>query len=232
MTQAEHTLLARHAESLLLFIRDTKIPESSGWPFSTTVKFASVDEAMSVPLVEAARRRGALIEYDTLWGLWSLNLVEFAPGWIGDDERLLLPDGWISSRVPEEELSKVIGFSSIKRQKETLGTLPSRCLISEKREMVAWVFLGIDGSLSTLHVLEEFRGRGLAKLVVRILLRDYVREQFLKEAGISDYRPKGSGYVHSEVGEGNLGSEGVMRSLGARRIGRTGYAGIDIMKMT
>lgn len=174
---------------------------------------------MSVPLVAAAKRRGARIEYDTIWNLWSINLKVLTAKPLPE-----LPSGWSTCRVPEEKLETVISFSSIKRHKETLRNLPSACLIDESGEMVAWAFVGTDGSLCTMHVLEECRGRGLAKLVARWLLDRYVKGHF----GSVD---KQSGWCHAEVGEGNRASESVMRSLGATTSWRTGYAGVDVEEL-
>jgi len=210
----ERDLLAHHAEQLLLFIRSTEIPESSGWPFSSTIKFAAIHESIHAYMVSFAKSRNANIIYDTLWNQWSIDLSSpllsgsSIPG---------LPEGWRSEKVPEENLEIVIKHSAIKRQKETLRLLESRCLINEKDEMVAWAFIGLDGSLCTMHVLEEYRKRGLATIVAKRLLMKR------KES-----REEGSGWVHAEVGEGNVASEGVMRTLGAIKSFRTGYAGIDV----
>ncbi|KAL4875093.1 hypothetical protein BJY04DRAFT_202704 [Aspergillus karnatakaensis] len=44
-----------------------------------------------------------------------------------------------------------------------------------KEEMpIAWAFLGFDGSLCSLHVEEEFRGRGLAAVVAREVMKSGV----------------------------------------------------------
>lgn len=214
-----------HAEQLLLFVKDTDIPESSGWPFGPVIKFAAIHESIHPYIVEAAKQRGAEIVYDTLWGQWSINLSTLFPASTSTPsspaEQENIPTGWRTSKVPEDNLDIVIENSSIKRHKDTLKQLESRCLINEKGEMVAWAFVGIDGSLCSMFVVEEFRGRGLARIVARVLLRAYYKGQ--KEGG--------SGWVHAEVGEGNVASECVMKALGAVKSFRTGYAGIDVSTM-
>jgi len=40
---------------------------------------------------------------------------------------------------------------------------------TQRGELIAWAFLGPDGSLTTLHVEPEFRGKGIAKMLTRRL---------------------------------------------------------------
>lgn len=99
--------------------------------------------------------------------------------------------------------------------------------------MVAWAFVDVDGSLATLFVVPEQRGKGLAKAVAGDLLGKLSRGEF---RGISGGRNgavngddgllpfgQGSGWVHSEVKEGNSRSEKVVEGLGGKRCGMSRY---------
>lgn len=126
------------------------------------------------------------------------------------------------ARVPDEQLDLVISTSSIPRQAETLKQQPSVGLLDGEGKMVAWGYIGIDASFATLYVLPGHRGKGLAKCVAVELIGRLGRGEFA-DLGF-DGR---SGWVHSDVYEGNEGSERVMRSLGGRVESRSFYVWID-----
>lgn len=46
----------------------------------------------------------------------------------------------------------------------------------EKGELIAWAFLGVDCSLSSLHVEPQHRGKGLAKSVTRKLFEELAKD--------------------------------------------------------
>ncbi|MCJ1316604.1 hypothetical protein MMC15_001925 [Xylographa vitiligo] len=77
--------------------------------------------------------------------------------------------------------------------------------------LVAWAFLGPDGSLTSLHVEPEWRGRGLGKLVTRRLFGLLGRGE--GEAGFEGVG-EGEEWCHSDVATDNAGSIGVARGLG------------------
>jgi hypothetical protein len=200
-------------------------PESLIHPFSSQLKIASIHEKFAVPLQRLASQRNAEI-YSSLWNHWLIDLTKIPSLEIPKDDEYR---GLRDSRVPEEELDKVIANSAIRRQKETLKRQASACLLNEKSEMIAWAFIGLDGSLCTLHVVNDFRGRGLAKRVSLELLSRYARGEFA-DLGVGELG-EGSGWVHAEVGEGNAASEAVMRALGGRTQWKTGYIGFDLDKL-
>ncbi|KAF2835539.1 hypothetical protein M501DRAFT_941887, partial [Patellaria atrata CBS 101060] len=70
---------------------------------------------------------------------------------------------------------------------------------------VAWAFLGLDGSLSTLFVEPGFRGRGLGKWVAGRVL-----------GGLGAFTAEGRRWCHADVLVGNEEGEGVVRALGGR----------------
>ncbi|MCJ1380303.1 hypothetical protein MMC17_003406 [Xylographa soralifera] len=82
---------------------------------------------------------------------------------------------------------------------------------AEDGQLVAWAFLGPDGSLTSLHVEVEFRGKGLAKLVTRRLFGLLARRE--RESGFVGVR-EGEEWCQSDVATDNAGSTGVARGLG------------------
>ncbi len=83
--------------------------------------------------------------------------------------------------------------------------LPSAAIrVPGTSDPIAWAFLGLDGSLKTLHCEEAYRGRGLAKAVALKLLHE-------RSTMFSN-----DGYGHADVGTGNLASQGVCKSLGGK----------------
>ena len=136
-----------------------------------------------------------------------------------------LPQGYTVARVPEDQLDIVIATSSIPRQASTLLLLPNVGLLDEKGILVAWGYIGIDGSFATLYVLPENRGKGLASHVAVELLSRLDQGEF-KDLG---YDGK-SGFVHSDVYAGNKESEGVMKSLGGTVRWESSYLWIDSEK--
>lgn len=80
---------------------------------------------------------------------------------------------------------------------------------SGREDPVAWAFVSIDGSLATLQVEREHRGKGLAGVLVRETMRRAMTE--------GDYaRVVRDGYWHSDVEKGNLASQRVMEKGGGR----------------
>jgi ribosomal protein S18 acetylase RimI-like enzyme len=116
----------------------------------------------------------------------------------------------------------VLSTSEIKRQPATYLILPSVGVLNEDGKLVAWGYIGIDGSFATLYVLPEYRGRGLARYVAEQLLARLAREEF-RDLGYAGE----SGWVHADVKMGNAGSEGVMRAIGGEVRWGSNYLWVD-----
>lgn len=88
-----------------------------------------------------------------------------------------LPDGlrWDKLRVQDYEL--VRSTSAIPRQGQTLMALISVAIFDDKTgEPAAWGFVGMEGSLSTLYVVPQHRGKGLGvTLCLRLLEKQFSR---------------------------------------------------------
>ncbi|EIT81239.1 hypothetical protein AO1008_11382 [Aspergillus oryzae 100-8] len=75
---------------------------------------------------------------------------------------------------------------------------------------IAWAFLGIDGSLATLHVEPEYRGQELALHVSKEAMRRGMAEGSIwRHCG-----EEGEAWVHANVSESNIASRRVMEKLG------------------
>jgi GNAT superfamily N-acetyltransferase len=70
----------------------------------------------------------------------------------------------------EAELQRVIDTSYIKRTMTLLSQLKN-CAIFYGDKPVAWTFVSLDGSMVTLYVEEEYRGRGLGRAVGSAIMR-------------------------------------------------------------
>ena len=118
--------------------------------------------------------------------------------------------GLVASRteIPRSgRTMRLLGSVGLRRRRSTDGGTGEE----EDGELVAWAFLGPDGSLTSLHVEPAWRGRGLGKLVTRRLFGLLGRGE--GESGFGDVGV-GQEWCHSDVATDNQGSIGVARGLG------------------
>jgi ribosomal protein S18 acetylase RimI-like enzyme len=224
--EQSHTL-STHANAIIRFLRDSAIPEAPGWPFNPLLKFGCVQAYLADALVEVSRPFNA-VKHDTNWTHFLIPLS-------GDHSSPALPGGFKMAPVPDGQLDLVLSTSGIPRQAETLRSLPSTAVLDPEGALVAWAYMDVDGSLATLYVVPEHRGKGLAKAVASSLLEKLHKGEFREVsskcsdasngdktlASGNDLLPfgQGSGWVHSEVKEGNSRSEKVVEGLGGKRCG-------------
>ncbi|KAG9255544.1 uncharacterized protein F5Z01DRAFT_546749 [Emericellopsis atlantica] len=114
-----------------------------------------------------------------------------------------------------EDCEIVVTRTDIPRTAPMLATLPSLVIRLDDGRPIAWAFLGHDGSLISLHC-EDFRRRGLAKLLAARLMRqgpgDFVRD----------------GWCSADVSASNEGSRAMCRSLGGRPDWEVSWVYIDV----
>jgi GNAT superfamily N-acetyltransferase len=213
--------LKAHLEASIYFLKNTPITEASGWPFSPILKYACLHEHISSALFNMGTAKDA-VPYISRWNLWILSTSSVSSN---SKEGRGLPKGYTVALVPEDQLDIVIATSTIPRQASTLLLLPSVGLLNEEGKLVAWGYIGIDGSFATLYVLPDQRGKGLAsRVAVELLTR-------LDRGGFQDLGFDGSsGWVHADVKVGNKESEGVMKSLGGSVGWESSYMWIDSEK--
>jgi ribosomal protein S18 acetylase RimI-like enzyme len=117
-----------------------------------------------------------------------------------------LPQALSWGILQREHFALVRSRTQIPRQDCTLAVLPNLAIFSSTTsEPVAWAFVGLDGSLTTLHVESDYRGQGLAKMLTVKLFKENMGRFW--EEGIERL-------AHGYVIEGNKSSEGMCRSLG------------------
>ena len=156
----------------------------------------------------------------TYWDLWTISTAK-----VSSKARRPMPEGYTIGTVPEDQLGIVLSTSSIPRQASTMLMLPNVGILNALGRLVAWGYVGIDGSLATLYVLPEERGKGLASYVAVELLQRLHRGDF-KAVGYNGE----TGWVHSHVHCGNKESAGVMKSLGGKVSYVDSYIWVDSTK--
>lgn len=136
------------------------------------------------------------------------------------ESRLELPEGLRWGELRREHFGLVRSRTVIPRQEKTLAVLRNLAIFDERTGMpIAWAFIQLDGSLSTLHVEEDWRGRGLAKMIVIKLFEEKMSE--LWEDDVEEW-------AHGYVIEGNKASCGVCEAVGGRREWNAFWVRIDL----
>ncbi|KNG46514.1 hypothetical protein TW65_06740 [Stemphylium lycopersici] len=132
-----------------------------------------------------------------------------------------LPDGLRWGEMREQDIAIVQSRTSIPRTASTLMSLSSVGVFEkETNTPVAWTFLGLDGSLVTLHTEEAYRGKGIAKAVAVRLLQTYATGLAVDN--------EGHDWSHADVYMGNVQSESVCRSLGGVAYWKCFWLRIDL----
>jgi GNAT superfamily N-acetyltransferase len=123
----------------------------------------------------------------------------------------------------EQDIVTVKARTSIPRSTNTLLSLKSVGVFEEQSDRpVAWTFLGLDGSLTTLHTEPEHRGKGIAKAVAAKIMRECAPGLAIDDVG--------NAWAHADVYLGNLQSESVCRSLGGEGVWKDYWVRIDLEK--
>jgi hypothetical protein len=134
-----------------------------------------------------------------------------------------LPEGLRWGEVREQDIELVKARTNIPRSTKTLLSLKSVGIFQEQSgRPIAWTFLGLDGSLTTLHTEPEYRGKGLAKTVAARIIRQYAPGLAVDDDG--------NAWSHADVYVGNVQSESVCRSLGGEALWKHFWLRIDLEK--
>ncbi|ETN43591.1 uncharacterized protein HMPREF1541_02750 [Cyphellophora europaea CBS 101466] len=195
-----------------LWLRDNKKYLSQ--PYSTRkVLFGSIHSSL-IPwfsLPSTTRRDGQYVKLLMPPGAWdpAANASRVAPrvDFSG------APFGYELGTLVDAELQTVLDRSPIPRTLGTLREMPNVGLYTSTgpRECVGWGFLSKDGSLSSLHVEEAHRKKGLATCLGRELLA--LQAQHFSVKGVED--AYGAWWGMADVEENNVSSRRVMEKLGA-----------------
>ena len=217
----EQHILRSHVEGAIYFLKNSIVPTAPGWPFSPILRFSSLHEYITQAIIDLTAGKDALTRTSS-WDLWHISTAEVSSK---TKARRPIPEGFTIGSVPEEQLDIVLSTSSIPRQASTMLMLPNVGLLNAQGTLVAWGYIGIDGSFATLYVLPEQRGKGLASCVAVELLQRLHRGEFT-DMGYTG----ATGWVHSHVHAGNEESARVMRSLGGKVSHIDSYTWVDSSK--
>jgi hypothetical protein len=132
-----------------------------------------------------------------------------------------LPQGLRWGKMREQDMDTVKARTNIPRSAKTLLSLESMGVFDKASdEPVAWTFLGLDGSLTTLHTESEQRGKGIAKAVATKIMREYAPGLAVDDDG--------NAWSHADVYLGNVQSEGVCKSLGGKPLWKDYWIRVDL----
>ncbi|KAH8732775.1 hypothetical protein GQ44DRAFT_765856 [Phaeosphaeriaceae sp. PMI808] len=135
-----------------------------------------------------------------------------------------LPEGLRWGSMREQDIDTVKARTNIPRSAKTLMSLQSLGVFEiDSDKAIAWTFLGLDGSLTTLHTESEYRGRGIAKALAAKIMREYA-----PGLAVDD---EGNAWSHADVYVGNMQSESVCKSLGGKVLWKDFWVRIDLEKV-
>lgn len=134
-----------------------------------------------------------------------------------------LPDQLRWGAMRQRDIAAVQARTPIPRPTKTLMSLESVGVFDRETDTpVAWTFLGLDGSLTTLHVESQWRRRGIAKAVAAKMFRE--------NAPALAVDAQGTAWAHADVYVGNVQSESVCRSLGGKEGWKIFWVRLDVGK--
>lgn len=139
-------------------------------------------------------------------------------------ERLALPDGYRLAAFPDSTASYdlVRSRTRIFRSDGTLSRMGGVAVYHrDGAGPVAWAFVSVDGSLSTLQVEPGHRGRGLAGVLVRETVRRAMGRDF---GGVVR-----DGYWHADMEKGNMASKRVMEKCGGRMEWTVAWVAVEVV---
>lgn len=133
-----------------------------------------------------------------------------------------LPSNLRWGKLDASHFPLVRSRTQIARQDFTLARLPNLAIFPcepPDAAPIAWAFVGLDGSLTTLHTEAEYRRLGLGKALSAKLFREEMG--FFWEEGAEKV-------AHGNVLVGNEASAGMCRGLGGRSVGEVYWVKVDI----
>ncbi|KAJ9142090.1 hypothetical protein NKR23_g7325 [Pleurostoma richardsiae] len=157
-------------------------------------------------------RRGLATSYWNPHDKW-LFRVEGLPAGLPDPTAGGSGMRWDAAR--RGDLGLIVSRTHLPKDEEAMMVVPSTVLRLGDGTPVAWAFLGNDGSLSTLHCEEQYRGRGIAKAVACRTIQE------------SNKLFGGDGWASADVHIDNLQSQGVCKSIGGKKAWRIAWTIIN-----
>ena len=173
------------------------------------ILFGTVHDKVRQYMPEQAIKR-----IDSSYGKYILDLSS-------DSEKgVKLAEGYAFGDMTEDLLQMVLDRTPIPRTLKTLKSLLNVGLYHEGN-VIGWGFVSKDGSLASLHTEPEHRGKGLAVVVGKELMR--------RQSEV--FGADGMGYVHADVSESNIASNSVMGKLGGKVMWRVAWVEVDLSEV-
>lgn len=134
-----------------------------------------------------------------------------------------LPEGLRWGELEPRHFALVRSRTQIPRQDRTLAILPNLGIFAADSDApIGWAFIGLDASLTSLHVEPVWRGKGLAKAITTKLFRQKMDR----------FRGDGKKHLaHGYVINGNKESEGMCRSLGGTSDWEVYWLRVDLSQL-
>ena len=147
-----------------------------------------------------------------------------------------LPPNLRWGKLSPKHFPLVRSRTEIARQDYTLARLPNVAIFPKAKNQeeeeedgavapVAWGFVGLDGSLTTLHTEKEFRRLGLGMMLSAKLFREEMGRFWEEEEGIVIGEER---LAHGNVMVGNEASAGMCWNLGGEDVGRVYWVNVDL----
>lgn len=135
-----------------------------------------------------------------------------------DGQSNSLPPGFYYGKdgLLPEHVELVRSRTHIPREPKTLLSMPSVVIYDESAptpaQPIAWGFFSFEGSLATLHVEPEYRGKGLATILAKEVMRRGMK------AGPYGSESDGANrmYAFANVAKDNFASRKVMEKVGGK----------------
>ncbi|KAL9009536.1 MAG: hypothetical protein Q9180_009392, partial [Flavoplaca navasiana] len=144
----------------------------------------------------------------------------------------ILPPGYTYYELEPKDLETCVRRTDIPRTAATLATWRNACVRyngeGKGEELIAWVFISSDGSLSSLFVEPCHRGKGIARAVVRRLI---VMSSVVVQEGDTLEEERGEGWVSSDVYLDNKGGRGVAMGVGGKEAWVCRWVGCDLARV-
>ncbi|EHA54801.1 hypothetical protein MCOR07_000075 [Pyricularia oryzae] len=172
------------------------------------IMVGTLHEALRLLLLD----KGVTMSYSNPHYKWLFRVEDLPMGLASP-----LTDDMAWDTIRREDVPLIKRRTNIPKTESTLLTLPSLGIrLKDSDILIAWSFLGVDGSLSTLHCEEPYRGRGIAKAMATKLITAH-------NGGFGS-----DGWCSADVHVDNRQSAGVCRSIGGKMGWRVSWSVIDI----
>ncbi|KAK2744253.1 hypothetical protein FQN57_004338 [Myotisia sp. PD_48] len=180
----------------------------------------------------------------TLWRIFCVKYV-FDQSAYNKTDDLILPAGYRfhdrkgRQGVQPHQFELVLSRTDVPRKSESFRT--SVAIYSDEEggeeegkseEMpIGWVFMSFDGSMVVMHIEPEHRGRGLAALLAKEIMKkgmDVDEQTMFVFQPETDTEHRDKGWVYADVIPGNSSSRRVMEKMGGQLLWTESWVWIEV----